>query len=639
MRIDKISQHAPAHRVYSMEAKYASYRPSKADRALIMHIEDRFEKMKRQRTRAYRHIDDISLENFWRDSRDQYNGYVPKEKSETRKWQSRIFRKKTRKKIVASAASLISSGIATDIQALKQDNRFDREFSRVTEMLADWSAEREAQESVLIRCVLEGFATGTGLLYEEIAWESRTIKEIDDIDMETGRITSQPGEFIEFKGPRVSLANVEEVYFGDVFEPEVQRQPDIIRRRTVDYGTAEMTLAKHKNWNKVIPDSHYFLGAERDEKELQEDFDDRVEIVEYWCKTKDQFCTIANGVLLTERDMGFPYPHKKYPFAKFTPFLFADTRFVYGDSLAHISAGEQSVINDFTNLMVDSEKLRNKPPVLTTSREIASSDVVIPGAMIEARQDEKVEIMQAFSQGSSQGLFNAMQVVESQMDENSIDPLVSGTSPEGSPTATEVNAIVGSAERMKGLTEKLFGEMLVQFAHLRIPNLFWFLVNDEEFERIVLGNVKIRGGKTGDRHIIITNTAELPSSEEVLSEEFDAEERGEAIEMVYVNKDKVNDYRFHITVSAQPKPPKNSAGRLQRAYTKYQLYSQNPLIDQRENTRRLVEALGDEPDEMIQEAAPEGMSAEGAPQGTPETVGLPKQNVSLMPQEQSPINL
>jgi len=621
-----------------METKYSTYKPSKAESKLIMSVEDAFTKAKRQRSRNYRHIDDVSLETFWRDSRDQYNGYVAQEKRATKKWHSRVFRKKTRKKIVASAASLVASGIGIDIQALKQDNKFDREFSRVSEMLVDWSAEREMQEATLTRAVLEGFVTGSAFLYEEVAWDSRMVNEIDDIDFETGKVTTTKKGRIDFKGPRASLVSIEELYFGDVFQPDIQQQPIIIRRRTTDHASAGAALGRYANWKKVLPDSKFFLSTEEDEKETQEDFDGRVEIVEYWNKPKDLFCIIANGVLLTDKDMGFPYPHKNYPFAKFTPFLFADTRFIYGDSLAHINEGEQSVINDFTNLMIDSEKLKNKPPVSTTSAEIASSDIVIPGAMVEMKPNESVTIMDAFSGGASQGLFNAMNVMEGQMDENTVDPLVSGSTPSGSPTATEVNAIVGSAERMKGLTEKLYSEMLIQFAHLRIPNLFWFLVNDEDYERIVLGNVKIKGGKTGDRHIMLVKAVELPSSEEVLKEEFDAEEMGEAVEMVYVNKDKVNDYRFHITVAAQPKPPKNSSGRLQRAYTKYQLYSQNQLIDQRENTKRLVESLGDEPDELIQKEAPMP-SPEGAPEATPETLGLPKQNISLMPQEQSPINL
>lgn len=622
-----------------METKYSTYKPSKADSKLIMKVEDSFTQAKRQRSRGYRHLDDSSLDQFWKDSRDQYNGYVAKEKKATKKWQSRIFRKKTRKKIVASAANLVASGIGIDIQALRQDNKFDREFSRVSEMLVDWSAEREMQEATLTRAVLEAFTVGSAFLYEEVAWDSREVKEIEDIDFETGKIVTSKKTRIDFKGPRASLVSIEELYFGDVFQSDIQQQPCIIRRRTTDHATAGSYLSKYANWKKVLPDSKFFLSTEEDEKETQEDFDGRVEIVEYWCKATDTFCIIANGVLLTDRDMGFPYPHKNYPFAKFTPFLFADTRFIYGDSLAHINQGEQSVINDFTNLMVDSERLKNKPPVSTTSTEIASSDIVIPGAMVEMRAGEQVTIMDAFAQGSSQGLVNTVQMMERGMDENTIDPLSSGSAPAGDPTAREVSAIVGSAEMMKGLTEKLYSELLIQFAHLRIPNLFWFLVNDEDYSRVVLGNVKIKGGKTGDRHIVLLKAVELPTSEEVLKEQFDAEKAGENVEMVYVNKEKVNDYRFHITVSAQPKPPKNSSGRLQRAYTKYQLYSQNQLIDQSENTKRLVEALGDEPDELIQKQAPVGPSPEGAPTEIPETLGLPKQNISLMPKEQLPVNL
>lgn len=626
------------YRVSSMETKFATYKPTRAEGKLIQDIEESFVRAKRQRTRGYRHLDDSSLDQFWKDSRDQYNGYVAQEKKTTKKWHSRVFRKKTRKKIVASAASLVASGIGIDIQALRQDNKFDREFSRVSEMLVDWSAEREMQEATMTRAVLEGFIVGSAFLYEEIAWDTRMVNEIDDIDFETGKITTTKKERVDFKGPRASLVSIEELYFGDVFEPDIQKQSEIIRRRTTNHSSAAASLSKYKNWKKVLPDSKFFLGTEEDDKETQEEYDDRVEIVEYWNKPKDLFCIIANGVLLTEMNMGFPYPHKNYPFSKFTPFLFADTRFIYGDSLAHINAGEQSVINDFTNLMIDSEKLKNKPPVSTTSADIASSDIVIPGAMVEMKPNESVTIMEAFSQGASQGLFNAMNVMEGQMDENTIDPLTSGSTPTGSPTATEVNAIVGSAERMKGLTEKLYSELLIQFAHLRISNLLWFLVNDEDYSRVVLGNVKIKGGKTGDRHIVLLKAIELPSSEDVLKEQFDAEKAGENVEMIYVNKERVNDYRFHITVSAQPKPPKNSSGRLQKAYTKYQLYSQNPLIDQRENTSRLVEAMGDEPDELIQQESPMP-SPEGAPAATPETIALPKQNVTLNPAQQPPVNL
>lgn len=605
------------------EKKFTKYQPSKKVSNFILSVSEKYEKAKRQRERGYRHMDDMSVSQFIKLSRDQFNGYVPDVLStiypkDPQKWHSRIFRKKTRKKVIASAASLVASGIGVDIAALKTDNRVDREFSKVTEMLYDWSSERELQESELIRFVLNGFTTGTGLLYEEIAWEEREVNEIDDIDFETGKVTTTKATRVDFKGPRISTVRIEELYVGDVFQSNIQKQPFIIWRQTTDYETASASLSKYKNWKSVVPDSKYFFGSTDDDKEQQEDMDGRVEIVRYWCHATDTFAIICNGILLTDYGMGFPYPHKMYPFIKFTPFLFADTDFFYGDSLAHINIGEQKTINDFIDIMVDSEKLRNKPPVATNSQEIAKSDVVIPGAMIETRIGEEVNIMNAFAQGTSQGLVQANQMLEQQMDENSIDPLVSGQQASGDPTATEVKAIVGSAEQMKGLTEKLYGESLITFANLRVPNLYWFLVNDEDYQRIVIDKVKVKG-QDGERHIMLTHGADMPSPMELLTMEKNMMKQGENAELIYINKDKVNDFRFHITISAQPKPPRNSAGRLQRAIQKYQIYSQNPLIDQKKNTERLVEALGDSPEELIQVQAP-----------SPEKIDLPKQNLQFM---------
>lgn len=605
------------------DKKYTKYQPSKKVSNFVLEVANKYEKAKRQRERGYRHMDDMSVNQFIRVSRDQFNGYVPDVMStlypnDPQKWHSRIFRKKTRKKVVASAASLVASGIGVDIAALKPDNRVDREFSKATEMLYDWSSERELQESELIRFVLNGFTTGTGLLYEEVAWEEREVNEIDDIDFETGKITTKKAKRVDFKGPRISTVRIDELFPGDVFQRDMQKQPFIIWRQTTDYETAAAFLAKYKTWKSVIPDSKQFFGADEDDKEQQEDYDGRVEIIRYWCRATDTFAIICNGVLLTDYGMGFPHPHKMYPFVKFTPFLFADTDFFYGDSLAHINIGEQKTINDFINVMIDSERLRNEPPVTTNSEEIAKSDVVIPGAMIATRMGEEVNIMNAFTQGTSTGLVQANQMLEQQMDENSIDPLVSGQQASGDPTATEVKAIVGSAEQMKGLTEKLYGEALIMFANLRVPNLYWFLVNDEDYQRIVIDQVKVKG-QDGERHIMLTSGAEIPSPMELLTMETKMMREGENAELVYINKDKVNDFRFHITISAQPKPPRNSAGRLQRAIQKYQIYSQNPLVDQKKNTSNLMEALGDNPEELIQ-----------VQEAAPEQIDLPKQNLEFM---------
>lgn len=592
------------------EMKYGEYKPSKAVQMFIASIEEKYTKAYRQRSRGYRHMDDLSPNDFWKQSRDQFNGYVPQERITLKKWHSRIFRKKTRKKVIASCASLISSGIGVDISALKPDNSFDRQLSNITSTLVDWAAEQELQEGVLLRAVVEAFVVGTAFVYDSIVWDMREVKEIVDIDMENGRVETEKATITDFKGAKSELIRIEEMYLGDIFQHDIQKQPYIIRRRTTDYDTASVWLKKYPNWKKVIPDSKMFFGTDyEDRKEQQEDFDNRVEIVEFWCKHNDTFAIVCNGVLLTDKDMGFPYPHKRYPFSKFSPFLFADSSFAYGDSLAHINIGEQTTINELTNIMIDSEKLKNKPPVVTTYDELANSDIVIPGAMVHIRQGEEVKILDAFAQGTSSGLVNVMDRLAQQMDENSIDPLVSGQQASGDPTATEVRAIIGSAEQMKGLTEKLYGEFLIELTHLRIPNLYWFLANDDKMQ-VVIPETKIKGGRIGNKYIIITSLGDIPSPMEILKNEIAMENKGEDAEYIYLNKDRMNDYRYHITLSAQQKLPRNSASRLQKVMQKYQLYAQNPIIDQRENTKRLIEAVGDTPEQLLtEERAPKTMDA------------------------------
>lgn len=587
------------------ERKYTNYKPSKKISTFISHVAQQYDVARRQLERGYRHIDDMSYKQFWKFSRDMYNGYVPNI-SETLytndpvKWHSRIFRKKTRKKVIASSANLLASGIGIDISALKTDNKVDREFSKIIEQLDTWSAEREMQDGVLLRAILQAFTVGTAVVEDGIVWEEREVKEIDDIDFTTGKIISTKKKRTTFKGAKLRNVRIEEMFFGDITERDVQAQPFIIKRFTSIYDSVSSSFSKYKNWDSVIPDSKYFFGADSDTKEIEEDYDGRIEIVMYWCKASDTFAIICNGVLLTDYDMGFPNPDKNYPFSVFTPFPFADTSFIHGDSLAHINIGEQKTINDFINIMIDSEKLRNKPPVTTNSEEIARQDIVIPGAMIATRQGEEVNIMQAFSQGTSQGLLEATNIMERQIDENSIDPLVSGENSRDAMTATEVRAIMGSAEQMKGITEKLYADYLVQIANIRIPNLLWFLVNDEEYQEIVISDVIVRGSR-GNRYIVLSKGAELPSPAKIARMEFERREKGENPEFIYVNKDKVNDYRFHVTVSAYPKPARNSASRLQREIQKYGLYAQNQLVDQKKNTEKLMYAMGDSPDEYITE--------------------------------------
>lgn len=596
-----------------MDQPTQQVKPSTAEETILKRLNEEWIDSLTQRSTTYRHLADRSLVTFWQDSRDAFNSYVPAPDTVEQEWKARHFKPKTRNKVVASVAALVASGVGLDFSAVDSEESVDRELSKVSEDVYDWSLERENFDAKQIRILLESCGTGTCFLMEEIAWDKRDVKEISDIDFSTGEIKFQKKERVDFKGCRGNVVPVDEVYPGDIWSPTVEEQPYLFRRLITSHQEAEKSLTKYPSFKNVPIGRKYFFENFNviDSKESQDDSDDSdIEILYYWNPNLDEYHIIANGVLLTQIDNPIPYPHKRIPFAKCVLYPFADTRFFYGNSAPNQMKDEQALVNDFWRMIIDAEKLKIKPPLFTNSAELAQTDVMIPGSISPKEPDETIETVKEVTQGASQSAFNILTLAEQQMDESSVDPLVSGTTPQGDPTATEVRAVVNSSERLRGLTENFFGDFLLQHAHLRLPNLLWFLSNDEEYKQVIRDDVKI-GDEKGKRKIIFASAVEIPESQDILKAELTSKKKGTPTEFVFVDKESVNDYRFHVSIAATPKPRKSSQTRLVRTVQQYMLLAQNPVIDQKENATDLLEAMGKDPQRYLSEAS----MPQGAPPG------------------------
>lgn len=613
------------------------FKPTDAESEVLDQIQGHWDNANDIRTRPWHHLGDISLEEFWQLSRDLYNGYVEPLSSVEDEWKSRAFKKKTRRKVLATVASFVASNIGVDFSAVDQGDNLDRQASKLADDIYEWSLEREDFDMKELRALTGMTIEGSACLFEELAWDERKQKEIIDIDFETGEVKWEEKDVTTFKGPRCEQVKLEEIYIGDAFEPEIQNQPYVIRRKLTTFEDAEKYLAKYDNW-KYVKEGHigfYQASGENEEQtenESQDSDNNDVEILYYWNKSDDMYAIVANGVLLTKPDYPIPYPHKEYPFSWSILETFGDTGFFWGNSLPFVNKDDQEITNSLWRMFVDSVKLSNKPPLFTDSAELAGTDLVVPGTIGLKETDETVETIPEIAKGVNQGEFNVLTLAEKQIDENTVDPLLTGQSPTGDPTATEVNAIVGSAQQVKGVNEKYIGHLLIQHAHLRLKNLFWFLTHDEDYRKIVRDRVKTKGGKTGYREIKFASLDEIPSPMEMFSQEVEAERMGKPYDVMYVDKDKVNDYRFHISMSPTPKPRRTSTSKLMRAIQKYQFYAVNPLIDQLENTTDLVEAMGDDPEELVKK--PEAPQMLESPQTTPMPSGAGQMAQAAVSMEQ-----
>lgn len=600
------------------------YQPGKKEEETLEKVSTDFLNAKALKEQTYRQIniagEEVDLETWWRLLRDHFNGHVDPHAHTDDKWKSLHFKKRTRHKVIATIAQAQSANIGIDFEAVNRKNDIDRVMSRVSEDLYDWSLEREEFDLKMLMADLVRGIEGTVHIYEEIARDIKTEKEIVKMDFDTGEIIWEDKEVVEFAGPRAEIVPNVEIYPGDVWTADVQQQPYMVRRRVTTYENAELMFGRYANWKYVEGGGSNFIGND-DESEKDESDDDQdknnVEVVYYWRKQPELFAVVVNGVLLTQADHPIPCVHKRkspYPFSKGIGEPFADGRFYWGNSIVNNNYSEQERVNKFERLAEDTATLAAKPPVYTNNAELAGTDLVQPGVVVTMGDDERIDTIGAFSIDTPVGVYKMIEMSDRQMDENSLSPIMSGQQQEGVNTATEANAIVGGAQKLQGVNEQFYGSLLVQHAKQRIANLFWFLANSEDMERIVRPGVKVKGGNTGKREIIFIDALQLPQGMSDVSvtgqpisnaemSVFEAEKKrkkgGDEAEITMIPRQIINDYEFMVSMSPVPKPSRRSVARLTEIINKYRLYAPNPQIDQAKNTEMLIEAMGDNPDELL----------------------------------------
>lgn len=583
---------------------FSQYKPNKRAEEVLALIKEDWQDAYNQKQRTQDFLRYRKISDMWEESRRHFNG-IPWQKDEddpTQNWRSNYFRKKTRHKVIATVAQFIDSGVGIDFSALKKGNQLNIAMAQVAEDLYEWSLAREDWTYKQLTLILEAVITGTCHIYEELAWDEREVKDILDIDFETMEVKWKKNQRVDFKGPRAQIIPNDEIFPGDQWEPTVENQPYMVWRTTTSYQNAMSALSKYENFKYVVPGTNNFLPI-TDEKGNQIKWDSNnqqtVEIVRYFVKQDDLMLIVCNGVLLTPVDNPIPYHHKSYPIRKLKFEDFADTQYYWGDSMPNKNWDEQEIQNKLWNTMLDSSYLKQRPPIITDVPELANTDIVIPGVTVAYDGDFKTETIRELVQGPSNSEFNMLKESEAQSNENTLPSISSGVAPQGSPTATEINYLAGSAERLKGYNLSYYGHFLIEHAKLRVPNLLWFVTEDEDFQKIVIDDVKTSKGRNGQRKISFVKAVELPTADQIYEIEEYLSRQGQEVDFVFVNGESVNDYQFHFEMSAQPKPRRNSAQKLIKEFQKYQFYSTNQLIDQEQNTRNIVRALGDSPEEIM----------------------------------------
>ncbi|MBU0476322.1 MAG: hypothetical protein KKF62_19405, partial [Bacteroidetes bacterium] len=332
------------------------YQPSKKESDIIGVIMDKFQTARGMRDEIYRNFNDRSLVEYVNDSMDRWNGYIEPRDDPAADWGARVFNNMTRNKVVSIVAQTTAERIKGEYFAQSKDDPEDKVAADIAKKFNDHASyinkDEEAQFYSTLECVIKGTVVG----FETFKTEKRKVKEIKKYDASTGVVEFDEKEITDWNDVSSEIPPLLDIYVGNIYERNIQRQPFIVWRTVMKMSDAERDWGRFKNWNYVQAGGDLSYDDVFKNLISSDVLDDEVEVIRYFCRADDEMHIVANGVLLTNTISPFPWNHKKYPFwvARFEPFAID---FFYGRSLPDKLKPDQDIVNVLSRMMLDQQYL------------------------------------------------------------------------------------------------------------------------------------------------------------------------------------------------------------------------------------------------------------------------------------------
>lgn len=582
------------------------YNPSSEVSDYISKLRNKFETTKTAREKKYHILNNRSPEEYWRDSEERWNSIIPSMRK--KEWQSAVVKPITRNKCIGIIANLLNRMIEPDITAERRGELSELVAKGVKD-LVDHSQELDRYELKMLLALVDAVSKGTAYLQEDYIVDEREIKEILTWDPITNEKTFDKKTIIDFNGFLSSIVSPYEIYLGNWFEYDMQKQPYFFRRQTMPYASAEQRFGKFMNWEFVVPNSitsdDNAMEKWYSERFFQRDLEgDEVEVITYQSKFDDEVAILVNGVLLTSLGEPIPYTHKDYNIVKvvFEPIA---PNFALGKSLPDKLMGEQDVIDTLYRMIIDKTFLSIFPPLLSRGNELLTSDIIVPGKVTPIDTEGELQVPQGVASGVGNEL-NLLTMIEQSMDASSIDPQHLGTPATGERSATQVNAATRGAQTILGLFGFMIAFAVEDWLDLRIQNIlqFWTAqerIVEEDGERFRIKNTfqfknkDLSDSSIGTREIEFAPPELMPSSEEIFKEQFSLKKKGINYEKIVLNPELIRHYKFLVKVKANPSDRMSPELKKALSLEFYDRFLNNPTVDIEKTTRETMKDMDKNP--------------------------------------------
>jgi hypothetical protein len=610
------------------------YQPEGEDAKALVQVYERFAQMSAARNKSYYYFNDRNLISFVDDSTKRWNGYVPPRDDLTMDWQTRIFNNFTRNFVISFLSKVAMQRPQAKFEATDSSGFSDVMRTHIVTKLYEYSKKREDGDWKFLMSAMEAVIKGTVINYEGYKRTKRSVGEIDSQNFATGKVKSHKREIVDWDDCFSHVVPIEDFFFGNIWEADMQKQPDVIWRQKTNYDTADLEFKKYPNW-KYVKKGEYTNSGLYDQTTFyrQNAFADldqnQVEIVRYFNKLKDQQIICCNGVVLYTGVI--PFTHKELPFSKGVFELFA-TDFAYGNSLPNKIAREQDIVNTMWGMMLDQGLLSIYKPILNDDPDETDDIIAVPGLIKKVNDIKRFRVLNEFT-GPDSSSFNLLNLAMRFAGDNSGNILGGGGSagPRGGKiTARQALLIEEESRQTLGLNATMLEKMECDSARLRAKNLIQFMVLPSKINEIVgadgtmlwrkdfkIKDTELSDGSYGTT-IVQLGDNQMPQEELAMQEEM-ADIQKENLEILAVTPDYIRNLDIDVQIVPESSYMKKKSLDQAMGTEFYQLMAVNPIIDQEENTRAIIKLYDKDPDKLIRKQPMmnpmEGMGVPPPPNG------------------------
>lgn len=534
------------------------YMPGRDVRDRMSQIRKDYAEAQYIRDRAYEEFNERSLVTVLNDDERAFNSYIPAPNEDVNQtWRANVVKPVTRAKAISIAANVTSAILYPNVIAQNKNSDMDRESAMVMKDLVEFSLSDSKYEQTFVNAVIAAMYSPIVFIEDAYAEVYRIVKEITEKGYTEREIIDSV-----FSGYQNLIVPCDSMYIGNPYEPQLQKQPFLIRQKFIDYTEAELKYGQLSDWKYVRPGVRVFY--EDDQDTFYERYDEMlrnrlVEEVVYYNRLSDLEIVLVNGVMVHgDPERPIQRMDKMYPYVAFgfEPF---NERFFYRKSLVNKIAPEQSIIDVLYGLAIDSAMLQTMPPAVTYGSEEIDSSVIVPGKVTPLREGSKFE---AIGVGTNMNFALAMiQSMEGSIDQNSASSLLGGSTPKGVNTAFEVATIQENAMRVLGLFGKMIKFMVEEFGDLRIASIVQYMtvadglettgeISRLRFRDILIPDRMVDGKKMPRKISFVNNVYREEKEVEKRSYEILDKERTLEMSLAEVNPSLFTELQFKTKVEA-----------------------------------------------------------------------------------------